>query len=145
MRRQGLTVAMGLTLASLSITPAIAVQPAAVTARWAAQALSSDQAMAAAAIAQLRAQGARGLEAFLTTHQAALAVTPRPAAPLRAVLDQLCQQRDCYASRLYWFTDWEQAKAAAQASGKPILSLRLLGRLDEDMSCANSRFFRVAL
>jgi hypothetical protein len=57
----------------------------------------------------------------------------------------LCQQRDCYASRLYWYTDLTQAKAAAQASGKPILSLRLLGRLDEDLSCANSRFFRVAL
>jgi len=25
------------------------------------------------------------------------------------------------------------------------LSLRLLGRLDEDLSCANSRFFRISL
>src|SRR6266571_6534884 len=39
----------------------------------------------------------------------------------------------------------EQAKAAAQASGKPILSLRLLGQLDEEYSCANSRFFRTTL
>ena len=62
-----------------------------------------------------------------------------------AALDAVGQQRDCYASQLYWFTDLEQAKAAAKASGKPILSLRLLGRLDEEFSCANSRFFRTAL
>lgn len=63
----------------------------------------------------------------------------------RAALDALCQQRDCHASRLYWYTDLEQAKTAAQKSGKPILSLRMLGRLDEELSCANSRFFRIAL
>ncbi len=64
---------------------------------------------------------------------------------MREALDKLCQQRDCYASKLYWYTDIEQAKAAAKASNKPILSLRLLGNLDQDLSCANSRFFRVAL
>lgn len=64
---------------------------------------------------------------------------------LRADLDKLCHQRDCYASKLYWYTDLEEAKAAAKASGKPILSLRLLGNLDRDLSCANSRFFRVVL
>jgi hypothetical protein len=64
---------------------------------------------------------------------------------LNQQLDRLCKQRDCYASRLYWHTDFAQAKQAAQASGKPILSLRLLGNLDEDLSCANSRFFRITL
>src|SRR5262245_24965907 len=29
--------------------------------------------------------------------------------------------------------------------GRPILQLRLLGRFDEEMSCANSRFFRTTL
>jgi len=95
------------------------------------------------AIATLRAQGPTGLQAFLETYGNQLTSTANP--QLRAALDQLCQQRDCYASRLYWYTDLEQAKAAAKASGKPILSLRLLGRLDEDLSCANSRFFRVSL
>ena len=95
------------------------------------------------AIASLRAQGSTGLQAFLKTYSNQLSATANP--QLRAALDQLCQQRDCYASQLYWYTDIEQAKAAAKASGKPILSLRLLGRLDEDLSCANSRFFRVAL
>jgi hypothetical protein len=64
---------------------------------------------------------------------------------LRTALDAVAQQRDCHASRLYWFTDLEQAKAASHASGKPILSLRLLGKLNEELSCANSRFFRTTL
>lgn len=46
---------------------------------------------------------------------------------------------------MYWYTDWAKAQAAAKAQKKPILSLRLLGNLDEELSCANSRFFRVAL
>lgn len=90
----------------------------------------------------LRAQGPRGLEKFLNTHAQEL---KNPSPQMREALDKLCQQRDCYASKLYWYTDIEQAKAAAKASNKPILSLRLLGNLDQDLSCANSRFFRVAL
>lgn len=58
------------------------------------------------------------------------------------VLDKVCGVRDCADIRLFWYTDMEAAKAAARATGKPILSLRLLGRLDEEFSCANSRFFR---
>jgi hypothetical protein len=94
-------------------------------------------------IAALRDRGPAGLKTFLETYGNQLTSTANP--QLRAALDRLCQQRDCYASRLYWYTDLEQAKAAAKASGKPILSLRLLGRLDEDLSCANSRFFRTVL
>lgn len=92
----------------------------------------------------LRPLGPKGLQQFLNTHRKELA-TSLPPKPLRDALDRLCQQRDCYASRLYWYTNLEQAKAAAKTSGKPILSLRLLGNLDQDLSCANSRFFRVAL
>jgi hypothetical protein len=46
---------------------------------------------------------------------------------------------------LRWFTDLEAAKTEARASRRPILSLRLLGRLDQELSCANSRFFRKLL
>ncbi|MFN6464281.1 MAG: hypothetical protein RMZ41_021040 [Nostoc sp. DedVER02] len=99
--------------------------------------------------AVLRKQGPRGLQVFLKSHINRLKINSSdavlPSSELRLALDELCQQRDCYASRLYWYTDIEQAKAAARTSGKPILSLRLLGRLDQDLSCANSRFFRVAL
>ncbi|HEX2834540.1 MAG TPA: hypothetical protein VHW00_16125 [Thermoanaerobaculia bacterium] len=62
-----------------------------------------------------------------------------------AILDRECAQKDCRYSGLHWFTDFEAAKAEAQRSGKPIISLRLLGRLDEEVSCANSRFFRTIL
>jgi hypothetical protein len=62
-----------------------------------------------------------------------------------AQLDKACAQKDCVASRLYWYTDFEEAKRAAQQTGRPIVALHLLGRLDEELSCANSRFFRTTL
>ena len=94
-------------------------------------------------VTKLRTQGHTGLQTFLKSHLNNLTSPPEP--QIKTALDQLCQQRDCYASKLYWYTDLEKAKAAAKISNKPILSLRLLGRLDTDLSCANSRFFRVAL
>lgn len=60
-------------------------------------------------------------------------------------IDQIGGQRSCTVSRLYWYTDLDKAKAAAEQSGRPILSLRMLGKLTEECSCANSRFFRTAL
>ena len=57
-------------------------------------------------------------------------------------LDRICGVRDCAEIGLFWHQDLEAAKRQAQAEGKPILSLRLLGRLDEEFSCANSRYFR---
>jgi hypothetical protein len=48
-------------------------------------------------------------------------------------------------ANLDWHTDIRSAIADADARGKPILSLRLLGRLDEEYSCANSRYFRALL
>jgi len=121
------------------------------------KAASTNSAESAEAIAALRAEGPSGLEAFLSEHAARLksrqmelaGLNPQAASPewlsISAALDRICQQRDCYASRLYWHTDLDKAKAAARATGKPILSLRLLGRLDEELSCANSRFFRITL
>jgi hypothetical protein len=53
------------------------------------------------------------------------------------LLDQVCGQKDCRSSRLFWYTDLDEAKAAARKSGRPILSLYLLGRLDEELSCAS--------
>ncbi|MDP2344344.1 MAG: hypothetical protein Q8O67_25520 [Deltaproteobacteria bacterium] len=64
---------------------------------------------------------------------------------LRVLLDRTAAQKDAVTSGLAWHTDLEAAKAEARARHLPILSLRLLGRLDEDLSCANSRFFRTLL
>ena len=64
---------------------------------------------------------------------------------LSAAIDAVAAQKDAAYAGLYWHTDLEKAKAAARESGRPILSLRLLGTLDTEFSCANSRFFRTVL
>lgn len=60
-------------------------------------------------------------------------------------IDQVAQQRDAYISKLYWYTDLDAATAQAKRTSRPILSLRMLGKLVDEYSCANSRFFRTAL
>ncbi len=97
----------------------------------------------AAAIAELRAAGPAGVEDLLALAAAEPELSASPA--FQQALDTVCAQRDCAASRLYWYTDLAAAREAAQRTGRPILSLRLLGRLDEELSCANSRFFRAVL
>ncbi|MFL6289896.1 MAG: hypothetical protein ACJ759_03280 [Thermoanaerobaculia bacterium] len=79
---------------------------------------------------ELREAGPSGMEALLAQGGSGEA------------LDRVCGIRDCAEIRLFWYTDLEAAKKQARAEGKPILSLRLLGRLDEEFSCANSRYFR---
>jgi len=97
-----------------------------------------------AATKQLRAAGPRGFEAVLVAYDAAKN-DPGRRANLSRALDTVAGQKDAHAARLYWSTDLDEAKARAKATGRPILSLRLLGRLDEELSCANSRFFLTAL
>ena len=74
-----------------------------------------------------------------------LAELERRIARAAAAIDQIGGQRSCTVSRLYWYTDLDEAKAAAERIGRPILSLRMLGKLTDEYSCANSRFFRTAL
>jgi hypothetical protein len=98
-------------------------------------------ALAGVARSQTREQGQTGVDLMV----AAAPPDPQSDPDYRDAIDRVCAQRDCFASHLYWYTDFDLAKAEARASGKPILSLRLLGRLDEELSCANSRFFRTTL
>ena len=116
-------------------------------------AVSEDARKSGQAIAELRSMGPAGLNILFQTHQREineqianplLAVTPEWQR-LSHALDAVSQQKDSYLAGLYWHTDLELAKAAARQSGKPILSLRLLGKLSEEYSCANSRFFRTIL
>jgi hypothetical protein len=119
------------------------------------QAISENSSESATAIKGLREMGPAGLRALLeiygdeikrhTTDKTIQRDTSPEWLRLSAALDAVSQQRDSYASGLYWYTDFEQAKRAAAATGKPILSLRLLGNLSEEFSCANSRFFRTVL
>lgn len=105
--------------------------------------LSTDAQLDAAA-AELRAHGPAGLAAVLDYHHAHKLSAEDHGRVLR-VIDAVAAQRGASVSRLYWYTDLDAARAAAAAAGKPILSLRLLGRLTDEYSCANSRFFRTAL
>ncbi|HTL16587.1 MAG TPA: hypothetical protein VL793_05085, partial [Patescibacteria group bacterium] len=122
------------------------------------RAVSENKVVSDAAIAQLRATGPQGLNLLLKANAAAISQhespskviggdtrEPRAWIRLTRALDLVSGQCDAFASKLYWYTDFKAATAAAKTSGKPILSLRLLGRLDEEYSCANSRFFRTTL
>ena len=64
---------------------------------------------------------------------------------LAAEIDATAHQKYATVSRLYWHTSLDSAIDDARAQGRPILHLRMLGRLDEDLSCANSRLFRATL
>ncbi|MFL6215804.1 MAG: hypothetical protein ACJ74J_18115 [Blastocatellia bacterium] len=121
------------------------------------RAASEDASESAIAIEALRAAGPAGFEAFVSAHTEAIEARRReiasdhpPAASVTwqrvsRAMDLIAGQKDSFASGLFWYTDFDRAAAAARVSGKPILSLRLLGRLDEELSCANSRFFRLTL
>jgi hypothetical protein len=93
-------------------------------------------------ISELRATGQLAVDDL---HAKWTAAPAAERAQLQKTLDKVCAQKDCHASRLFWYTDLDQAKQAARRLGRPILSLHLLGRLDEELSCANSRFFRTLL
>ncbi|HWE95567.1 MAG TPA: hypothetical protein VG269_16500 [Tepidisphaeraceae bacterium] len=105
------------------------------------------------AVAALRNSGQAGLDAVLAANARSVEAMRTGATPLddanvmelRTRIDAVARQRDAFASGLYWYTDLEAAKAQAARSGRHILSLRLLGNLDEEYSCANSRFFRTVL
>ncbi|MFO0685833.1 MAG: hypothetical protein U0234_27490 [Sandaracinus sp.] len=125
----------------------------------AALAVDADASVSDAAIVRLRAAGPEGLAALLEAHATEVErLRTEPLADdahaleelrqdealgrLRRALDRVAAQRDAFASGLFWYTDLAAAQAEAARRDRPILSLRLLGRLDEEASCANSRFFR---
>ena len=156
MRVSPLSLALALSLASTTL--ADSGKAKASLEGLALSATSSNLSESAAAIDELRSRGQAGLDALLAAYADDVrAKRDSVAAPdsgppagdrwplIAAALDRVAAQRDAYAAGLFWYTDFAQAKAAAKASAKPILSLRLLGKLDEDLSCANSRFFRLTL
>ncbi len=103
----------------------------------------------------VRALGPEGLRRFMELHASEISSAKSHASMngkatpderrLFDTIDHIAAQKDAAWSGLYWYTDLDAAKQAATAQHKPILSLRLLGRLDETFSCANSRLFRAVL
>ncbi|MGV3625349.1 MAG: hypothetical protein ACO1OB_31350 [Archangium sp.] len=104
--------------------------------------LSCAHSPAALDVRALRAEGPDGLDALLAKYEAA---SPEQQRELVDVIARVAGQRDAHVSRLYWYEDLDAALARSKATRKPVLSLRMLGRLDEELSCANSRFFRTTL
>lgn len=107
-----------------------------------APARSTDAPDVAAALA-LRADGSEGLRVALERYDAA----DRSEDPQgwENFVDTVGAARDTSAARLFWETDLDRAKAESERRGLPILSLRMLGDLRDELSCANSRFFRTTL
>ncbi len=102
-------------------------------------AMSDDTQKAEAATQELRRRGRRALEYVLSRTE------PDALPRWKTLADAVAAQRDSHFSRLYWHTDLAAAQEVAKRENKPILSLRLLGKLTDELSCANSRFFRTTL
>ena len=117
----------------------------------ATSAISPDRDIAEESISELRAMGRVGLDALFTRYASEIEsfktenVADENWQRIASALDAVSMQKDDYASHLYWYTDLNAAKLAADKQNKPILSLRLLGNLNEEFSCANSRLFRALL
>lgn len=155
---RGILLSALIATATLACNEEVSAQSSPTLAALCRDAISDNPSTAATAIRALRERGPDGLSALLSAYEGEITQhagasssmfgTPKPDESwtrLRTALDSVGQQRDCFASHLFWYTDFEKAKIAAQAQHKPILSLRLLGKLDEEFSCANSRFFRTTL
>ncbi len=102
-------------------------------------ALSDDASKSDAATRDLRRHGRKALEYVLSR------TDPANLPRWKMLADAVAAQRDSHFSGLYWHTDLEAAQEVAKRENKPILSLRLLGKLTDELSCANSRFFRTTL
>jgi hypothetical protein len=117
------------------------------------RAVSENVAESAAAIEELRSLGPAGLNELRTRYAAQIQKhiddptlkTDAEWTRITKALDSVSGQKNSYLSGLYWYTDLKEAEKVATQSGKPILSLRLLGKLTDELSCANSRFFRTVL
>lgn len=127
--------------------------PTSFAAEIADKAVSENATESAAAIEELRNLGPQGLNELRVRYAAQIKKhiddpLLKPDAEwlrITRALDTVSGQKNSYLSGLYWYTDLNEAKRVATESGKPILSLRLLGKLTDELSCANSRFFRTVL
>ena len=100
----------------------------------------------AALVARLRARGQAGLDDVLRAvpldQDGLPALRTLRAQRAFALADDVAGQKNAAYTGVYWHTSLADALAEAKRTHKPVLSLRLLGRLDDELSCANSRYFR---
>lgn len=140
------TIAVAVSIATLAVAD---LESGDSQARRLARESSDGESMKlAAARESLRDLGPAGLSALLEVYDRAAAsdlVDQDRLNRLEAAIDAVAAQRDAASSRLYWYTDLDAARSAAERLNRPIVSLRLLGKLTDEYSCANSRFFRAIL
>ena len=91
-------------------------------------------------VEDLRSQGPEGLQRVLDARD-----QYADEGAWRADVDAVAGQRGAWRSELYWHTDLDEALERAEDEDKKVLSLRLLGELTDEHSCANSRLFRAVL
>ena len=99
-------------------------------------------------IASLRKHGQSGLDQLLDYRASRLkaeGVQFSELENLELAIDKVAGQKFAIQSGLFWQTSLDEAMRLSKSENRPVLSLRMLGRLDEDLSCANSRFFRATL
>ena len=136
---------------SVFLFSACAFANARIPEQLATQAVSDDVSTSTLAISELRAMGPVGLDALFVKYAADIEHFTKTGEPtdswkrIANALDTVAMQKDAYTSHLYWYTDLDEAKRVAKAKNRPILTLRLLGNLNEEFSCANSRLFRAIL
>lgn len=124
------------------LSPTFSLGVAASLALFAVPGATSAEQLPDAQLAALRDRGPAALEALLARYDHA---APEDRDALAAAIDAVAGQRYATTSRLYWYTELERAEQAAHQLHRPILALRMLGDLRDDLSCANSRLFRATL
>jgi hypothetical protein len=106
---------------------------------------ADDPELREAIVSRLRVGGPAQLDALIAEYREQPDRSALEHAAWRALIDEVAGQRDAHHGGLFWHTDISLALADADASGKPVLSLRMLGELTSEYSCANSRLFRTLL
>ncbi len=98
-----------------------------------------------AIVTHLRAGGQARLDAMIAEYRREPGRDAAEDQAFRTLIDEVAGQRDALYGGMFWHTDMPAALAQAEAVGKPVLSLRMLGELTSEYSCANSRLFRTLL
>ncbi len=99
-------------------------------------------------VEELRANGYKSLEWLVNCYQQNIPQnydSYQKSARFNRLYDKVSGQKDGIYAQLFWHQDLETAKKEATRTNKQLISLRMLGDFSEDLSCANSRFFRTVL
>ncbi len=134
MQRTNCGVMLAVAIIATATFPSAAAKACGPVANLQAQArlaMSPNKEQAQSAITALRAAGPAGLNVLVQEYRPLIEKHDgQPDWPrVKAAIDAVGGQYDCYTSKLYWYTDWDAAQVAATKTGKPILELRCSANL----------------